>query len=62
ISKNRKVSVRKWRGQVLVDIREYWYKGGECLPGKKGISLTMDQWNVLQEHVKQIDSAVQRVN
>ncbi|XP_020234952.1 RNA polymerase II transcriptional coactivator KIWI [Cajanus cajan] len=58
ISKNRRVSVRNWQGRVVVDIREFYLKDGKQMPGKKGISLTMDQWNVLRGHVEEIDKAV----
>ncbi|KAL2347206.1 hypothetical protein Fmac_001206 [Flemingia macrophylla] len=62
ISKNRRVSVRNWQGRVVVDIREFYLKDGKQLPGKKGhairISLTMDQWNVLRDHIEEIDKAV----
>ncbi|KAK6923713.1 Transcriptional coactivator p15 (PC4), C-terminal [Dillenia turbinata] len=43
ISKNRRVTVRNWQGKVVVDIREFYVKDGKQVPGKKGISLTMDQ-------------------
>ncbi|KAL9248143.1 hypothetical protein vseg_021499 [Gypsophila vaccaria] len=58
ISRNRRVSVRTWQGKVVVDIREFYSKDGKQMPGKKGISLTMDQWKVLREHVEEIDQAV----
>lgn len=58
ISRNRRVSVRNWQGKVQVDIREFYVKDGKQMPGKKGISLTMDQWNVLRDHVNEIDEAV----
>ncbi|CAH9142932.1 unnamed protein product [Cuscuta epithymum] len=58
ISKNRRVSVRNWQGKAVVDIREFYLKDGKQLPGKKGISLTKDQWNVLREHVEEIDKAM----
>ncbi|TKY73803.1 RNA polymerase II transcriptional coactivator KIWI [Spatholobus suberectus] len=58
ISKNRRVSVRNWQGRIVVDIREFYVKDGKQMPGKKGISLTMDQWNVLRSHVEEIDKAV----
>ncbi|XP_062007374.1 RNA polymerase II transcriptional coactivator KIWI-like [Rosa rugosa] len=58
ISKNRRVTVRNWNGKVIVDIREFYVKEGKQLPGKKGISLPMDQWNVLRSHVDEIDKVV----
>ncbi|KAK7410937.1 hypothetical protein VNO78_02178 [Psophocarpus tetragonolobus] len=58
ISKYRRVSVRNWQGKIMVDIREFYTKDGKELPGKKGISLTMDQWNVLRSHVEEIDRVV----
>ncbi|KAJ7531519.1 hypothetical protein O6H91_14G047100 [Diphasiastrum complanatum] len=58
ISKNRKVVVRKWKGQVFVDIREFWNKDGESLPSKKGISLSLEQWTVLQDHAEEVDAVL----
>lgn len=47
LSKLRRVTLRKWRGKPLVDIREFWEDSGTLKPGKKGISLTVDQWTQL---------------
>ncbi|XP_002516336.3 RNA polymerase II transcriptional coactivator KIWI [Ricinus communis] len=58
ISKNRRVTVRNWQGKVWIDIREFYLKDGKQLPGKKGISLSLDQWNVLRNHVDKIDKAL----
>eukprot|EP00897_Mesotaenium_endlicherianum_P004243 jgi/Mesen1/3847/ME000207S02847 len=62
LSKNRRVSVREWKGQVLVDIREYYggSDGGQ-LPSKKGISLTYDQYVNLRDGMKEVDRAVQDI-
>ncbi|XP_051216937.1 RNA polymerase II transcriptional coactivator KIWI [Lolium perenne] len=58
ISKNKRVSVRSWSGKVMVDVREFYVKDGKDLPGRKGISLTMDQWKVLRDNIKAIDEAI----
>ncbi|XP_058089858.1 RNA polymerase II transcriptional coactivator KIWI-like [Magnolia sinica] len=58
ISKNRRVSVRTFQGKVMVDIREFYMKDGKQMPGKKGISLGLDQWNILRDHLDEIDKAV----
>ncbi|NP_001238257.1 RNA polymerase II transcriptional coactivator KIWI-like [Glycine max] len=58
ILKNRRVAVRNWKGSIMVDIREFYVEDGKQLPGRKGISLTMDQWNVLRNHVEEIDKAI----
>jgi len=47
----RKCFVRKWNGNVLIDVREVYVKGGEECPGKKGISLSLDQYKALRKHV-----------
>lgn len=58
LSKNRRVSVRNWQGKAVVDIREFYVKDGKTMPGRKGISLSMDQWKILQQHVDVIDNEI----
>ncbi|XP_050441754.1 RNA polymerase II transcriptional coactivator [Adelges cooleyi] len=58
LDKNRTVKVREFRGRYMVDIREYYEKNGELLPGKKGISLSINQWNKLREHIDDIQSTL----
>ncbi|CAG9785529.1 unnamed protein product [Diatraea saccharalis] len=41
------VKVREFKGKVYVDVREFYEKNGELLPGKKGISMTPEQWRKL---------------
>ena len=36
LNERKRVSVRKFKGKVLIDIREFWEKDGEQLPTKKG--------------------------
>uniref|UniRef100_A0ACD5ZFR9 Uncharacterized protein n=2 Tax=Avena sativa TaxID=4498 RepID=A0ACD5ZFR9_AVESA len=58
ISKNKRVSVTNWSGMPMVDVREFYVKDGKDLPGRKGISLTMDQWKILRDNIKAIDDAI----
>nr|XP_034352253.1 activated RNA polymerase II transcriptional coactivator p15-like [Arvicanthis niloticus] len=46
IGKMRYVSVQDFKGKILIDIREYWMDSeGEMKPGRKGISINMEQWS-----------------
>jgi len=58
ISRNRRVSVRMWQGKIFVDIREFYIKDGKQMPGKKGISLSLDQWEVLRNHIDEVDKEI----
>ncbi|KAF8794298.1 Activated RNA polymerase II transcriptional like protein [Argiope bruennichi] len=60
LSKYRYVSVREFRGKLMVDIREYYEKDGEMKPGKKGICLNMEQWNALKEQMDNIEAAIKK--
>ncbi|KAM9744145.1 SUB1 regulator of transcription b [Menidia menidia] len=62
IGKMRYVSVRDFKGKLLIDIREYWMnQDGEMKPGKKGISLNPEQWNQLKDQISEIDDAIKRI-
>eukprot|EP01018_Ginkgo_biloba_P018705 Gb_21693 [translate_table: standard] len=59
ISKNRRVVVKMWQGKVYVDIREFYTNAdGKQMPGKKGISLSLDQWEILRAHIDKVDKAI----
>jgi len=46
---------------VKIDIREFYEKDGQPLPGRKGISLSVDQWNKLKEVMGEIDEAIANI-
>ena len=43
LGKKKRAAVREFKGNVFLDIREYYGADDEEKPGKKGISLTLDQ-------------------
>jgi hypothetical protein len=52
------VAVKKFKGKVFVDVREFWSKDGEDLPSKKGISLPLEQWEMLREHIEDVREVI----
>lgn len=58
LGKNRRITVRSFKGKVYVDIREFYLKDGDMAPGKKGISLTPEQWKLLMEKSGEVDEAI----
>ncbi|KAL5236037.1 hypothetical protein ACI65C_003447 [Semiaphis heraclei] len=61
LDRNRFVKVREFRGKLFVDIREFYEKDGNILPGKKGISLSIGQWNKLKELIDDIQESVEKL-
>lgn len=62
LSNNRRAEVQVYKGKVLCNIREYYDKDGTMLPGKKGISLTKDQFNTLMDHAHELTDALTAKN
>lgn len=60
ISKARRVTLSEYRGKKMVGIREYYEKDGEMLPGKKGISMTLEQYGVLVSLLPGIESELKK--
>ncbi|KAG0265768.1 hypothetical protein BG011_004122 [Mortierella polycephala] len=62
IGPKKRLTVRSWRDTTLVDIREYYQdKDGEQKPGKKGISLSKDQFQFILNHASEISDAIHTV-
>ncbi|KAK3764154.1 hypothetical protein RRG08_044085 [Elysia crispata] len=60
ISPMRFVTISEFRGKTFVGIREFYEKDGKKLPGKKGISLTKDQWQRLKDNIADIDECLDK--
>lgn len=61
LDNKKKVSIRKFKGETYIDIREYYEKDGEKKPTKKGISLKPELWEKLKSHIKDIDNAIKNM-
>jgi len=55
IGRNRRATVRAFKGLPLLDIREYYGSGTDVKPGKKGISLKVEEWETLKQSADAID-------
>ncbi|TKA30423.1 hypothetical protein B0A50_02650 [Salinomyces thailandicus] len=58
ISGKRRVQVSSFKGNTFIGIREFYEKDGKVLPGKKGISLSIDQYNTLLGILPQIEGVL----
>lgn len=59
LDSNKRVTVREFKGRTYIDVREYYLKDGDWLPGKKGISLQPGQWKKLLSIADEVNQALQ---
>ncbi|XP_018566122.1 activated RNA polymerase II transcriptional coactivator p15 [Anoplophora glabripennis] len=60
LGKNRFVKLSEFKGKWYVNIREFYNDDGELKPGKKGIMLTMEQWQKFKNCISELDDAIKR--
>ncbi len=60
LAANRFINVNEFKGKAYVNIREYYEANGKQMPGKKGISLSADQWENLKKHIAKIDKDLKK--
>ena len=53
----KRITVHKFKGKIKVDIREFYEDKGEMKPGKKGISLSLENWEKLKGFIDDIDES-----
>lgn len=58
LSNNKRVSVGSFKGKVNVNLREYFEKDGDWFPTKKGLTLSLEQWEYLKQLVQDIDKSI----
>ncbi|KAK8125545.1 rna polymerase ii transcriptional coactivator [Apiospora kogelbergensis] len=57
LTATRRVVISEFKSKPLISVREYYTDGaGEMKPGKKGISLTLDQWNSLMKATAEVNA------
>jgi len=61
LSAKRFVSVSEFKGAVRVDIREYFEKDGKLLPGKKGINISVPEWQKLRDQFDEIEALIKKM-
>ncbi|KAK2061796.1 transcriptional Coactivator p15 [Colletotrichum caudatum] len=54
LSNKRRVGVSQFKNNIFINIREFYEKDGEMLPGKKGISLNITQYEALVKAIPAI--------
>ncbi|KAH9949005.1 transcriptional Coactivator p15-domain-containing protein [Amylocystis lapponica] len=55
LGKKRRATVRSFKGTVFLDVREFYGNDNDLKPGKKGISLQLEQWENLKNSADAID-------
>nr|CAI5833847.1 unnamed protein product [Callosobruchus analis] len=60
LGKTRFAKLTEFKNTWYLDIREFYNADGDLKPSKKGIMLTMEQWQKLKNHISDIDEAIKK--
>ena len=61
LTMKKKVFIKQFKGQKMVDIREVYDKNGEMCFTSKGVCLTMDAWKTLKDLIPSIERELSRL-
>ena len=59
LTKSKRLSVGSFKGRTNISLREYFEKDGEWLPTKKGITLSLENWQILKKLIKEVDQVIE---
>jgi hypothetical protein len=57
----KRVKVCVYAGATRIDIRKYFWCNGNLIPTKKGINLTVQEWEDLKKYAMAIDAEIKRL-
>lgn len=61
LTSKKKVFIKMFKGQKMVDLREIFDKNGEMIYTSKGVCLTMDAWKTLKNLIPSIERELARL-
>ncbi|CAD8048131.1 unnamed protein product [Paramecium primaurelia] len=57
----KKIAISKFKGNTMISLREYFDKDGQMLPTKKGITLSLDNWEKFKQYIGEIDECINKL-
>lgn len=60
MGKNRFIKLTEFKNNWYLDVREFYNADGDLKPGRKGIMLTMEQWQKFKSYIDDIDEAIKK--
>ena len=58
----KKVQIKKFKGTIFIDFREYFVKDDGLLPTKKGVTLSVDMWKRLVTLAPELEKVIDQMD
>ena len=59
-NRNIKIEPSEYRGRWYVSIREWYEQDGELKPGRKGINLSIEEWNEIVDKFDELKAEIEK--